>query len=421
MDIDQHVNQIVQNIVSQITTQVQSQAMAAIEQKIAEVVNAIDYTPMLASLLNQKIEARVSALPLDARTIEQELSSRVNNLAQTLSNSVKEKSLEMISESISAYTGRIDFPAMYQSAIVSAIQNKKVSFPDNSIPLDSIDISGLQISGDIISGGIIKNFGSTGIDDRATDCRLSILDEATVVENNLVTQDLTVKGTTTIEGDLNVTGSVPESSAFYVGLVNNVTNNVRTSLDQFVFKSYADLVTATIKQDGLDLNKITFNGESIVDNGALGNFITSSNLQRIGTLQELRVSGESLLSQTLYTTNKRVGINTIEPTQALSIWDQEIEIGIGKRTTNVASIDVPRNHSLIIGTNGKDNLTLLPDGSVVTNKLTVGAVTLTSSSMPPSNNAPAGNIVFNSSPTLGGPLGWISLGDARWANFGFID
>jgi len=29
--------------------------------------------------------------------------------------------------------------------------------------------------------------------------------------------------------------------------------------------------------------------------------------------------------------------------------------------------------------------------------------------------------VFNSNPSLGGPLGWVSLGDARWANFGIID
>jgi len=29
--------------------------------------------------------------------------------------------------------------------------------------------------------------------------------------------------------------------------------------------------------------------------------------------------------------------------------------------------------------------------------------------------------VFNANPTLGGPLGWVSLGDARWANFGLVD
>ena len=100
---------------------------------------------------------------------------------------------------------------------------------------------------------------------------------------------------------------------------------------------------------------------------------------------------------------------------------QEIEFGFSKRTTNVAVFETPRNQQLIISTNGKNNLTLLPTGGVVVDTIAVGAVTLSSASMPPNYDAPQGNIVFNASPSIGGPLGWISLGGARWANFGFID
>jgi hypothetical protein len=128
-----------------------------------------------------------------------------------------------------------------------------------------------------------------------------------------------------------------------------------------------------------------------------------------------------LLSQTLYTTNKRVGINTVEPAHALSVWDQEIEFGFSKRETNVAVFETPRNHQLIISTNGKNNLTLMPAGGVAVDKISIGATTLTSASVPPNYDAAHGTIVFNSSPSIGGPLGWISLGGARWANFGFVD
>jgi hypothetical protein len=421
MNIDDQVNQIVKNIVTEITTKVQQQAMLAIEQKIAEVVSAIDTSAVLSEKLNQKLDERLSRLPIDTKSIETELTNRVSALATGLSTHVQSQSIALANESILSQVKAIDFQEICQATLISAIQTNKFTFPDASIPATAIQVNDLRVSGDNVSGGIIKLFGSTGIDDKATDCRLTIFDEVTVVENNLITRDLTVKGSTTIEGDLIVTGRVPEDSAMYTGLVNSVSERVKTNINHAVFDGYANLIFERIKESGLDLSKITLNGTEIVNGGNLSNNITFSNLQRVGTLTELRVGGEALLSQTLYTTNKRIGINTLEPAQALSIWDQEVEIGFGKRAENVAVIEAPRNQQLILGTNGKNNIVLLPDGSVVANKITIGATTLTSASTPPSYDSPQGSIVFNSNPSIGGPLGWVSLGGARWANFGFVD
>lgn len=421
MDIDQHVNQIVQNLVTEITNKVQQQAAAAVDAKIAEIISAIDTGAILSEKLNQKLDERLNRLPIDAKSIQTELTNRVNALATGLSTQVQSQSIALVNESIQTQVKAINFQELCQATLIAAIQANKFTFPDGSVPATAIQVDGLHVSGNNIAGGIIKAFGSTGIDDKATDCRLTIFDEVTVVENNLITKDLTVKGSTTIEGDLVVTGRVPEDSAMYVGLVNSVSERVKTNINHDVFDGYANLVFARIKEDGLDLSKITLNGTEIVNGGNLSNNITFSNLQRVGTLSELRVGGEALLSQTLYTTSKRVGINTLEPTQALSIWDQEVEIGFGKRAENIAVIEAPRNQQLIIGTNGKNNIVLMPDGSVVASKITIGSVNLTSSSTPPSYEAPQGSIVFNSNPTIGGPLGWVSLGGANWANFGFID
>ena len=421
MDIDQHVNQIVQNIVKEITTKVQQQAMSAIESKISEVIAAIDTSAMLSERLSQKLDDRLSRLPIDAKSIETELGNRINELSTNLATRVQSRSLELADQVIQDQINAIDFPALCQATLVSAIQGNKLTFPDDSIPGTAIDPTNLRISGSNITGGIVTNFGSTGIDDKSTACQLSIFDETTVVENNLLTQDLTVKGTATIEGNLNVTGSVSEDSAMYKNLVSSVSNQVKDNLNSVVYDSYATMVFDKIKADGLDLNKITIQGEEIINGANLSDKITYSNLQRVGTLTELRVGGEALLSQSLFTTSKRVGINTIEPAQALSVWDQEIEIGFGKRENNVAVIEAPRNQRMIIGVNGKSNLNLNTDGSVSVDKISVGAVTLSSSNIPPNYDAPQGSVVFNSSPTLGGPLGWVSLGGARWANFGFID
>jgi len=421
MDIDQHVNQIVQNLVAEITTKVQQQAAAAVDAKISEILSAIDTTAVLSEQLNRKIEERLSRLPIDAKTIQAELTTRVNTLAIDLATQVKSQSIQIATDTIQQQVNAVNFQELCQSALIATIQANKFVFPNESVPASAVDTAGLRLTGENITGGIIKEFGSTGIDDKATACQLSIFDDVTVIENNLLIKDLTVKGTATIEGDLIVTGRVPEDSGMFVNLVDSVSLRVKNGLNHDVFSGFSDLVFKQIRENGLDLNKITLNGTEIVNGGNLSNNITFSNLQRVGTLAELRVGGESLLSQTLYTTNKRVGINTVEPAHALSIWDQEIEFGFSKRETNVAVFETPRNQQLIISTNGKNNLTLMPAGGVAVDKISIGATTLTSASVPPNYDAAHGTIVFNSSPSIGGPLGWISLGGARWANFGFVD
>jgi hypothetical protein len=116
-----------------------------------------------------------------------------------------------------------------------------------------------------------------------------------------------------------------------------------------------------------------------------------------------------------------VGINTMDPATALSIWEEEIELGIGKQQKDTARIATPRAHRLVLGSNGHDNLNIQPDGSVQADQMKIGNVGITSSPTPPSHNATRGSIVLNENPNVGGPMGWVSLGNAAWANFGIID
>lgn len=419
MDIDTHVNSIVEQIITDITSKVQAQVATVISQKIDEALTVIDYTSILADKLSQRLDAKLATLPIDATSIQLELGKRVTALSETLAEQVRLRSISEIADSVAREVTGINFNDTFQTTLLTAIQNRQVSFPDQSIPFNSINFEGFKINGDIISGGIITKFGSTGIDDQSTACQLTILDDVTVIENNLLTKDLTVKGTATIEGDLNVTGTIPETSQLFRSVVTAATNNVITN--QSLLTSFASKVVAQIKTDGLDLTKILVNGQTAIEGNNLGTFITYSNLQHVGQLAELQVTGESLFTNTLYTTNKRVGINTVEPGHSLAVWDQEVEVGIGKQSTNTGVIETPRNHALVLSSNQKNNLTLTTDGAVTVNKINMGSMSFAVGSMPPSNNQPKGSIVFNSNPSLGGPLGWVSLGDAKWANFGIID
>ena len=184
METDQHINQIVQNIVADISSQVQTQATATISEKIAEVVSAIDCTSLLSNQLSQKIDNKLSQLPIDSKSIELELSNRLDTISQNLSATVQLQTLKIINESVNKYVNSINFQELYQASIISAIKNKKFIFPDNSVPPSALQLQDLRVSGDQVVGGIIKHFGSTGIDDKADTCQLTILNDVTVVENN---------------------------------------------------------------------------------------------------------------------------------------------------------------------------------------------------------------------------------------------
>jgi hypothetical protein len=279
----------------------------------------------------------------------------------------------------------------------------------------------LKISGDNINGGIIENFSSMGIEDRASQVALTILDDSTVIENNLLTQDLTVQGSMTINGEFVVNGTVPEESNFYKSLVAKTTHSTLSAVDNNLFDNYSRLVFDKIRTDGLDLAKITLDGTEVIKTSSLGSAIVNSNLQTLGELKELRVSGESIIAQTLYVTPRRVGINTIEPSAALSIWDDEVEIVAKKKSQNIGVIGTPRQQKLIITANNKDNIVLAEDGSAQIDDLKIGPMRFTTANSPPNYVSERCHVVWNTNPNPGGPLGWICLGGANWANFGIID
>jgi hypothetical protein len=140
-------------------------------------------------------------------------------------------------------------------------------------------------------------------------------------------------------------------------------------------------------------------------------------------LNELEVSGEAMLSDVLYTTpgNKRVGINTMEPSDALTVWDQETEVVIGKHKTQEGYIGTRRRQDLNIGANNQVGITVRSDGTVALNKLELQGKVISSGDTIPGHAAKRGDIVLNTKPAVGGYIGWVCLDGLRWAGFGKIE
>jgi len=337
-------------------------------------------------------------------------------------DSLKAQLTKQVQADVAQKLAQVDVQAMLREYVDRTLGNaiKTVNFPDKSIPGAAIDLSSFRASGENVVGGIIQKFGSTGIQDRATGCILTIMDEATVVENRLVAASADIKGDLTVDGDLTLTGEIDPDSPFFKDVSERAAGLVRLAMTKEMFDIFADTVFAKIKTDGINLSKITLDGKEIVKGNQLGTSITESNLQKLGHLKTLIVEGESTLGNALFAGNKRIGIGTVEPAAVLDIWDAECQVLVKKQRQNVAFFGTERNQQLVLSANNKENLTLEVDGSVSIPKLNVGEVAVTSSATIPTYEAKPGTWVINSAPAIGKPSHWVSLGGARWASGGIL-
>jgi hypothetical protein len=278
----------------------------------------------------------------------------------------------------------------------------------------------LFIKGDQIAAGVIRNFESTGIQDKATETQVTIMDNATVYENQLVAKQLHIAGDATIDGDLNITGSISADSKLFDQVLEKSKTAIRGEMQSGMLSSFKDDVLKQLNSEGLSADVIKYQNQRLVKDNTLAASILFSNLQKVGALKELQVIGETLLDETLYISSNRVGINTMDPEGAFDLWDQEVEILAGKLEKDVAMISTPKNQTLVIGANKNYNLVVNTDGSVTINTLKIGQSKHSSSDSMPADDAAKGSIVWNTNPSLGDPIGWVSLGGARWAQFGTI-
>ena len=419
MDLNEHLGKIVEGLIGEITANV----LARVDHVISETVTArlinYDYEAHIKEAATDALDRRAAEYTIDSKRLEKRIADKINSTV----DEAQVATAQLITDTVAARVAGINFNQAMTDAASSIIAErlKDYVFPADSINGNALKLSDLVITGDNVKGGIIENFSSTGIDDRATGVAVTVLDHATVVENNLYTQDLTVEGTATINGNLNITGAVNEDSEFYRNLINSATTSALSNMNRGLFDSYSSSVFEQIKTDGLNLSKIKLNDTEVITDNRLGSTIVNSNLQTLGLLKELQVIGESIFAETLYVTPKRVGINTIEPSGALAIWDQEVEIVAVKKSADTGSFGTPRQQRLVLTSNNKENIILETDGSATINELRMGSMKFSAAAQPPNYVGERGHVVWNNNPNPGGPMGWICLGATNWANFGIID
>ena len=347
----------------------------------------------------------------------------VNSLVDLISQQIVDTAKKQVSDEVKRRLAQMDLQKLVDDLVSVKLDSliKLTTFPEKSIAHTSVNFQGLSLPGDHIKGGIIENFGSTGIEDRASAVKLTIMDHASAFEGPVFAPSADIKGTLTVEGDLIVRGEIPTDSNAFKKIVEYSARQVQTNLNEELFQGFSSIIQKNILSDGIDLNKITQNGKEVVDGNRLGYHITDTNIQRLGVVADLQTKGEAFLSQTLYTTNGRVGINTMDPSTTFAVWDEEVEITVNKRKQDVGFIGTPRRHALVVGSNNKDNIILDIDGSVQIEELLIGRMRMISSNAVPNYEGNRGDIVWNEEASIDSVIGWVCIGGSRWAGFGRIE
>lgn len=282
------------------------------------------------------------------------------------------------------------------------------------IDFNSIIVQQVDASIDRWYDRLSKNFRTNGITDLAKTTQLTVNDGVVSVTNDLsvgsleVNSDCGIKGTLSTK-DLCVTGKINTDNASWNELAETIAGRTLDALSNSWKSQLTNQVLDLAKEQGIDFQSVTIDGMKLVDGHKL-----NSNINRIGPLLSLEVSGDGKISNTLHVMNRRVGVNTEYPDMALGIWDEEVALSIGKHSDKTGFIGTSRDQDLAIGVNKKAYLTIDRNGLVSVDKLKVGHFRLGHASEVPGYSGNRGDIVFNSDPKPNTPFAWVCIGAYKW-------
>lgn len=205
--------------------------------------------------------------------------------------------------------------------------------------------------------------------------------------------NLNVAGRLSVNNDVNITQNLNVKGEIEVDTlrVKNLVTDIAKQTDAFTFEStdinqlnnkgllwheprmthqlvFKSEPQSIFSSENLNLHrdkKYQIEGIDVLEKNRLGSSVLHSNLRTVGRLENLSVSGNVDLGETLFLSNSlgRVGLNTDSPNAALSIVDNLVEIVIGSDKNNRGFIGTWANHSLDIVTDNTKRISI--NGNIV--------------------------------------------------------
>jgi hypothetical protein len=414
---------------------IEQQIKLAVEQRVQAILEQTDWIDQLENRIVKYAQDRIVARFANISTVPDLISTVQNSVTKLfnqghipgLENYVdKNKITQSIDNGIqdlvnTAIDTLVIDPAWQAKIEGSVNQLMSLRLGDQ---LSLIDLNGLIVSH--IDSGIDrwqdrlkKDFSTIGIADQATARQLTVMDGIVVVESELVSdsvevqKDIKVNGTV-ITKNLIVTGSINVDNHSWNELSDHISEKTLAKVTEEWRKNLVDEIVEISKKGGIDFSSVSINGELLIDGQKLSSKIKESNLETVGYLKELHVRGTTIMNNTMYVHNKRIGINTDTPEMALSVWDEEIALIAGKLSKQQAYVGTARLQNLAIGVNRVPQIEIDIDGLTTIKQLRVGRHRISHAVEVPGYSGTRGDIVFNSNPTPESPFAWTCLGSFQW-------
>lgn len=129
---------------------------------------------------------------------------------------------------------------------------------------------------------------------------------------------------------------------------------------QLVLKDGPQRIWSSQNIDLHRMAKYQINAIDVLSADRLGDSVQFSNLRKVGTLDSLKVTGDTELAQTVKINSAmgRVGINTDQPNGALSVVDDLVEVVIKAYNVEQAYIGTWSNQQLNIGTDNTSRIVI---------------------------------------------------------------
>ena len=340
-----------------------------------------------------------------------------------------------------------------------------------STPAPQVEILDRGLSGNKINGGTITNFKSGGIVDEGNQIAPTVHNNGIKVEAMNVQS---INNDLKINGQLNVAGEITATRLHVDEISADIRNERTTPLEfqaengtlggkgliwtgsdhtkQFVFKHSVDRLWSSEDID-IDREKCyRIDTIPVLNLTSLGDSVTQSNLQSIGTLQHLNVDGQVTIDNFIYydANTQRLGIGTDEPNSMLSIKSLDHEFAIDETEDRQFKVGTYTTTGLNIVTDNTPRITIGASGDIqLKNKVTVqgkfginvnnfsddadmtiaGAIRFQSKKFEVGSDQPSagsyiqGDIIWNTNPIPSGYVGWICVrsgNPGEWKPFGQI-
>ena len=345
-------------------------------------------------------------------------------------------------------------------------------------PAEKPEFLNNEISGDKIHGGRITKFSSVGIVDEATKQVIAIKDEG-IHTDHLYVRTIRNKDGVQVLGGLKVQGDITARSLHVDEITADVRNERSSPLEftpdengiygkgliwkdagpskQFVYRANPDRIWST---ESIDLNRgnaYKIDNIDLLTIDTLGSSVRKSSLTQVGTLNNLRTSGNLNIDDFIIydADSQRLGIGTDAPNGNISITSYETEFvidvesaatKIGNWTTddlnivtdNTTRITVKANGKVDFGKSGRNDAKVSVYGKLgvgvnnVSEGVSVssagpieiaGTKIMTGTAVPTNGTFRQGDIMYNTNAVATGYVGWVCVRDGtpgQWKPFGAI-